>query len=276
MQIYIPSRSRFHIKSLTVERIAGGWEHKHTVYLVVPAAQAKAYRAMPNRGDIPILGCPRDGIAATRQWIGQHAHDKFLMLDDDLRFFYRPTVRPADDPLPGAGMPNQNPPRLYKARPQDITGALDTIEAALDTYVHAAIGSREGNNVWPYPFAECRRPLRALAYRKWAFLSVEHGRVAVMEDFDVTLQLLRKGHKNFITTNYAQDQYQTALNGGCSDYRTHAVQEANVRRLAELHHPFVATRWKNNKHGGSFGKRLEATIYWKAAYRDTMDSLGLK
>lgn len=275
MQIFIPSRSRFNQKSLTIERIAGGWEGTYTVALVVPAAQAKQYQKMPNLGGIPILACPRNGIARTRQWIGECADDKFLMLDDDLRFFYRPTIRPDDDPLPGAGMPNSNPPRLYRSKPEHIAATLATIETALDTYAHAAIGAREGNNTLPYPFAECRRPLRALAYRKREFLACEHGRVEIMEDFDVTLQLLRKGYKNYVTTAWAQDQYVTASEGGCSDYRDHALQAKNVKRMAALHPDFVKLRWKENKHGGDFGKRQEATIYWAKAYKSALKELGL-
>lgn len=275
MQIFIPSRSRFGVKSLTIERIAGGWEGVHEVALVVPTSQRKQYLSMPNRGKIPVLGCPENGIARTRQWIGKRADDKFLMLDDDLRFFYRPTVRPLDDPLPGAGLPNESPPRLYRARVSDMAEMFATIETALDSYVHAAVGPREGNQNWPYPFAKNRRPLRALAYRKWAFLECEHGRVEIMEDFDITLQLLKKGHKNFITTNFSQDQYATALPGGCADYRDHALQERNVRKMAELHAPFVVTRWKENKHGGDFGKRMEVTIYWAKCYKEAMKELGL-
>lgn len=275
MQIFIPSRSRFGVKSLTIERIAGGWEGVHEVFLVVPTSQRKSYLSMPNRGKIEVLGCPRDGIAKTRQWIGQQADDKFLMLDDDLRFFYRPEVRPIDDPLPGAGMPNENPPRLYRSQPEHIAATLALIERMLGPYVHAAIGAREGNNTLPYPFAECRRPLRALAYRKEAFLACEHGRVQIMEDFDITLQLLRKGHKNYVTTNFAQDQYATQLPGGCADYRDHALHEANVLKMVKMHAPYVVPRQKENIHGGDFGKRTEATIYWAKAYKDAMKELGL-
>lgn len=275
MQIFIPSRSRFGIKSLTVERIEGGWEGKYEVALVVPTSQRKAYLSMPNRGKIGVLGCPENGIAKTREWIGKRADDKFLMLDDDLRFFYRPITRPLDDPLPGAGLPNQNPPRLYRARVVDIIGMFATIDTALNSYVHAAVGPREGNQNWPYPFAENRRPLRALAYRRKQFLECEHGRVDIMEDFDITLQLIAKGHKNFITTNFAQDQYQTQLAGGCSDYRDHALHERSVLKMVELHAPFVVPKQKQNKHGGAFGTRTEATIYWAKAYKAAMKELGL-
>lgn len=286
MNVYIPSRSRYAVKSLTLERIIGGcgdpnWNGKggfpeSRVFLVVPTDQAKLYKTMPNRGNVRILACPAKGIAGTRKWIGENSEtDKFLMLDDDLRFFYRPTVRPLDDPLPGAGEPNDKPPRLYRAKAEHIAGMFKLVERALDKYAHVAIGAREGNNTFPYPYAECKRPLRALAYRRGPFLACEHGRVAIMEDFDITLQLLRTGYKNCVLSCYAQDQYMTSIEGGCSDYRTLELHEKNVRKLQQLHPMFVSTRQKNNKHGGSFGKRLEVTIFWKQAWESSMYELGL-
>lgn len=275
LTVYVPSRSRHAVKSLTLERIEGGWP-KNKIFLVVPTEQAKLYeRNMPERNGVAVLACPAKGIAATRQWIGKNSEtEKFIMLDDDLRFFYRPLVRPIDDPLGGGGEPNE-PPRMYRAMPKHINEMFHEVSQRLNSYAHVAVGPREGNNRAPYPGWECKRPLRALAYRREPFLSVEHGRVAIMEDFDVTLQLLRKGYKNWVTTCFAQDQYATQLPGGCGDYRTHELHEKNVRKLASLHSPFVTTRWKNNKHGGEFGKRLEATIYWVAAYESSLRELGL-
>jgi hypothetical protein len=57
MYVYIPSRSRYGIKSLTLERIRGGWPEAQ-VRLVVPAKQVKLYKDMPERGGIGILGLP--------------------------------------------------------------------------------------------------------------------------------------------------------------------------------------------------------------------------
>lgn len=277
MNIYIPSRSRYAIKSLTIERMYSGYPEKK-IFFVVPAKQASLYeKQLPNRGKIRVLPCPADGIARTREWIGRNSEtDKFLMLDDDLRFFHRPLMRPVDDPLPGAGLPNDKPPRLYKCEREHITAMIETVDRFLDDYKHVAIGARDGNNQFPLPAVYCKRPLRALAYQREAFLSCKHGRVDVMEDFDITLQLLKRGFPNAVLTGYCQDQYQTQLEGGCSDYRTLELHEANVKRFARLNSPFVATEIKENRHGGIFKRRLEARIYWKAAYDATLEDLGLK
>lgn len=256
MHVYVPSRSRA-ARSLTMEALAFGRVDRSRIWLAVPDDQATTYEPMAERYGVNILPCPKPGIAATRQHCGEHADqsccDKFIMLDDDLRWFYR----------------QENSVRLHKFEPKHMNQMLGNVERALDRYAHCAISARQGNNQLKYPYVENKRPLRALAYQTEVFLTARHGRVAIMEDFDVTLQLMKRGYKNLIITKYAQDQQQTQLPGGCSDYRTHALHEANVLRMARLHHPFVKVVEKDNKTGGEFGKRKEAIIYWDKAWKSS-------
>jgi hypothetical protein len=159
---------------------------------------------------------------------------------------------------------------------------LDCVEAALEQYAHVGISAREGNNrldrqvrVGEYAgldtdivtAQECTRTLRALAYQTAEFLKCEHGRVDVMEDFDVNLQLLERGLPNLNLAHWAQGQRQTNAPGGCSTYRSQDVQTASAVRLAELHPGFVTLREKKNKSGGAFGNRTEVTIQWAKAYK---------
>lgn len=258
MPIYIPSRSRHH-RSLTLEALDGtGWPRA----LVVPAAQAGAYRPLARDHGARLLPCPAKGIAATRQWIGEHCKtDRFLMLDDDLRFYYRVMTLPQET-------------RLWKCEPANMKMMLYAVQGMLTKFAHVAISAREGNNRMELPFVRCSRPLRALAYRKEPFLECEHGRVDIMEDFDVTLQLLGMGYQNAVITAWAQDQIQTQTAGGCSDYRTHKLHEASVKRMYKLHgKEFISLRQKENKTGGEFGKRLEATIYWQKRWQAAMEDI---
>jgi len=254
LEVFVPSRSR-PARSITLEALKGHWDH---VYLVVPKSQKADYKPLARKHGVTLLACPVDGIAGTRQWIGQVAEDKFLMLDDDLRFYRR---------MYGEDV------SLHKFGKTDMQGMLTFVERFLYDRAHVAISARGGNNQLPYPWAENKRPLRALAYRKREFLECEHGRVTIMEDFDVTLQLIRRGYANVVITEYAQDQPVTQAAGGCSDYRTHKVHADNVKKMAELHAPFVKLRMKENKTGGDFGKRLEATIYWQKAWETTFKAL---
>lgn len=268
LEVFIPSRSRWE-RSLTLEAIAPAWER---VALVVPKEQFKKYQGLAEQHKVRLIGCPHDGIARTREFIGGIARSRFIMLDDDLRFTARHGL---DDP------------RLYLASNRDISGMLILVARLLDLYAHVCIGPRQFNNKYStaeppsgakvephkYPGYPLGRPLRALAYRKWPFVKCKHGRVDIMEDFDVTLQLLEQGYQNYIITEYAQDQVQTQLPGGCSDYRTHELHAANVRKLAKLHPKSVKIVEKANKTGGEFGKRIEAMIFWEKTWKRAMEEI---
>lgn len=262
MEVFVPSRSR-PTRSLTLEALtmnpANRWPN---IYLVVPASQARAYAPLAKKHGVVLLPCPANGIAGTRQWIGEQAEDSFLMIDDDLRFYKRgPRTNDAE----------AESVRLYKFDKNDMWSMLHYVSRLLDEkYKHVAISAREGNNRLPIPFVRNSRPLRVLGYRKKEFLACAHGRVAIMEDFDVTLQLIEQGYPNCVVTEYAQDQPMTQMAGGCSDYRTHKLHEANVKKMALLHPGLVKTRLKENKTGGEFGTRLEATIYWEKAHKGAL------
>jgi hypothetical protein len=251
MDVFVVSRSRFE-RSDTLEDLGNSSKRAR---LVVPKGQLPQYKDLASRYDCELIGCPVDGIALTRQYCGKIAdNDKFVMFDDDLRFYKR--IHPEDWRL--RYLPDLN----LKA-----SLMLLDIERTLDDYAHCSISAREGNNRLPYEGVECSRPLRVLAYRKDEFVDLEHGRVKIMEDFDVTLQLLRRGFPNMVIAKWAQGQKQTQMEGGCSDYRTLELHEKNVKIFAQLHDGYVKLRQKNNKSGGEFGVRLEATIYWQKAYK---------
>lgn len=254
MNVYVPSRSRTE-RSLTLEALSFGKVPGARVWLAVPAGQAGAYGPLAARHGVQILPCPKLGIAATRHAIGLHAAKcgdaKFVMFDDDLRWFRRKSFEDKT---------------LYRLTEGQMLTMLNITERGLNHYAHLAISPRQNNNQLPMPYVENRRPIRALGYQTAVFLKAKHGRVAIMEDFDVTLQLMRLGYKNCLITKYSQDQRQTQNPGGCSDYRTHELHQQNVRKLADLHKGFITLKEKNNITGGEFGKRMEALIYWKRAW----------
>jgi hypothetical protein len=256
MDIFVISRSRW-LQSDTLNHLG---EVASSVTLIVPNAQVRSYRALASQYQCRLLGCPKDGVALTRQFCGKISRaNKFLMLDDDLKFYCRISKKD-----------------WHLRYPRDIgcsvSSMIQVVSSCLDTYVHVGISSREGNNRLPYEGVECSRPLRALAYRKDEFLQLQHGRVQIMEDFDITMQLLRRGYKNFIIACWAQGQTMTQAPGGCSDYRTHELHDQNVRKFAELHSPFVHLHKKRNKSGGEFGTRTEAIIYWKKAWTSSQST----
>lgn len=193
-----------------------------------------------------------DNLGATRQFLlDTYRGEKIVMLDDDLTFLYR-----------------KNPP-LWNLGTYDRNDALEpfmALEKMLDTYTHASISGREGNNRIEDEIVECGRYMRVLGYDTAKFPShVRMDRVNGMSDFDTNLQLLRAGHKSGINYWYAQGQGATQQPGGCSLNRTHETHSAEIKKMVEMHPNLVRVRMKQNKGGGEFGTREELTISWKKA-----------
>ena len=259
--IYIPSRSRaHHLATGTLGEIPR--DMHSSVRIVVPRGQLDDYVYAVNEIEdsaATVLPCPARGIANTRKWIGEYAQsvmaDKFLMLDDDLGFL----IRRSPDTW-----------RLRGTTAKEVRTMLNVVERRLDEYACVGISPREGQNRLAATKIEDvyanTRIIRALAFRTEEFLGCRHGRLQVMEDFDVLLQLLRQGHPNCQLTYFAQGQGSTQAPGGCSDYRTHESHEKSAKKLAAMHRPFVSLRQKQNKSGGEFGHRTEVTIQWKQAF----------
>lgn len=262
MRIYVPSYCRSDQIYVDSPLVDAGPEDQTRFVVVVRGDQFAEYRrALPSH--IEVCGVEAEGISATRHEIGkiaeQNGEDKFLMLDDDVRFLVRRG--------PGTW-------KLRGTEPREVTTLFNVIEHLLDEHGHVGVSGREGNNrigTGAMPLlATNTRTIRALAYRTNLFLSVEHGRVPVMEDFDVNLQLLRGGWQNCAIHYWAQGQKMTNAPGGCSEYRTHELHEGAARELAALHEGFVRLRTKQNKTDREgFGTRTEVTISWKKAFNSS-------
>lgn len=250
MNIYIPSRSRAGAPRL---RALLDQLSPLKPSIVVPMHQQQDYSrlSLTHR----VIGCPEDGISKTREFVGQWAkhegQEKFCMIDDDLKFMIR----------------REHPDwHLKECTSSEIVELFQWVETLLDEHSAVGISARQGNNQYTSTIRFNTRLIRVLAFKTADFLGCEHGRVPVMEDFDVLLQLLRKGLSNACIWRFAQDQQQTQAKGGCSDYRTHERHSAAAEELARLHDPYVKLVQKENKSGGAFGIRNEVKIMWKQAY----------
>jgi hypothetical protein len=268
LPIYIPSMGRAGALFNSISTLSFMKKLDNPIHLVVPPDEAARYRSQllhNQREDVIVLECPEKGIAKTRFWIGKLCHKKrypaFVMMDDDLNFAVRIDHT------------------SYKLRPQEHADTVDMLqwmEKALYKYAHVSVaprdasaGERVKSGAKPLTL-ENKRTLRVLAYSTDEFLSVKHGRVEVMEDFDVNLQLLEKGLPNLLAYWWTNDQRQTGSPGGCSSYRSKEVHEASARKLAELHE-FVSLRQKTNtgqvvKAARDMQDRLEVTIYWEKTF----------
>jgi hypothetical protein len=256
MRIYIPSRARADQRNHTFDNLPPALQEQ--ALFVVSKDDKKSYEDRFGKRHVKV--CNVTGIGRVRQNIVDFHYSnsiewpdpRMVMLDDDLSFF----VRRKDDPT-----------KLRPATDNNVVKLFDLMEGLLSGYAHVGIAAREGANRNTAQRLYDTRMLRALAYDTSVLkeLKVRYDRSPVMEDFDVTLQLLRAGYSNCVINSYAQDQGTSNAPGGCSTYRTREVQAEGAARLKELHPDFVTVVTKETKGAWGGGERTDVRIAWKKA-----------
>lgn len=260
--IYIPSAGRG-TRQFTLERIPP--VYRDITYLVVPKEQRFEYDAHAGRC-AGVLACPKNGIGKTRQWILDTTKRKFiLMFDDDMYFYHR--IKKGDWHLATNSM-EQN---------KDM---LDEMFAYLidDKYIHIGMATRTEASFYLCSYRTCTRvnnvhgfdveKLRKAMYR----MDLSFNDLPVMEDFNVTLSLLRAGFPNKVLLDYVWNQPGSNSDGGCSTYRTQKLQAKAAKQLAERHSEFVkvvekkvigSTSWEGMK------TRTDVRIAWRKAWLES-------
>jgi TET-associated glycosyltransferase-like protein len=245
MEIYIPSRGRVFQETFT----SLPKELQERVHFIVPYDDMNIQGVFCHKTPKEI-----DGIGPTRQWIIDQAQDKkIVMLDDDIVF----ATRREDEPA--------------KFRPSvdhELRLLFDSIDSHLDSFAHVGVSTREGGNRDTNSLVFNTRLLRILAYRTDVLRSeeVRFDRLEFMEDFDVTLQLLRKGYSNVKINWIVHNQRSSNAPGGCSTYRTLEKQSQAAKGLASLHPKFVAVVQKTTKTAWNGATRDDVIIQWKRAF----------
>ncbi len=233
------------------------------VHLVVDSSEYKDYcKAYKDVGGLMVTATRVKGIARTRQWILTTLARKYnvryvIMLDDDMWFFKRP---------------NMQQPKLVKCS-ADLP-ILWMSKMLNRDYAHVGISARQGNNHVDQPFVKSTRSMNVYGYDTNVLNNerIKFGRVPVMEDFDLTLQLLRLGYPNAVAYKYAWNQAdQSNAQGGCSGYRTHELQKSAAHRLAELHPDYVRVVRKKSKWPG-MEDRYDVRIQWRKAIKDAEEA----
>lgn len=255
MRIYIPTMGRL-TKQHTWNALPQ--ELREKTFLVVDDSEFNEHFDMYGEGHV--LGLPKqyNSIGKVRQAIIDF-HDvekygsKIIMLDDDLGFNMRRTdIRS----------------RFLPATDEAVIEGFKLVEKLLDEHAHGGIRARQMSQDAPDIEYNCRT-LRALAYDVSVLRkeNVRFDRLIVMEDFDVTLQLLRMGYSNFNISTIIQGQSTSNAPGGCSTYRDAERQAQGANGLAALHPEFVKVREKKtNWTGWGSDTRTDVTISWKKAY----------
>lgn len=253
MKIFIPTYGR-HDRQHTYNHLPKKLQERTT--LVVQKRESHLYKDYPN---VYVLPARIQTITPTRQHIAHNIaaeSEKFVMLDDDLRFDKRRMDEKG---------------KFYVATDKEIFDLFKAIEKNLDKYAHVGVLSREGGNRVLEATRECTRMMRILAYRGDVLVKekIKFDRLPLQEDFDVTLQLLRKGFKNLVLCEWVNGQGTSGAKGGCSHFRTIEMHNENVRKLAALHPGFVSVVEKQTKGAWGGQQRLDVVVQWKKAYESS-------
>jgi hypothetical protein len=261
MRLYIPTFDRVDRQD-TYKNLPKSLREE--AVLVVYPAEDDAY------GDIPVVVVPPEvkGVAMKRQWIiDQHKVKKYgphiVMLDDDLGW----AVRKPDDPS------HFRPPTE-----KDIIKLFSVISKRLaEGYPQVGVIPREGGHNMDVNsgLLECTRVMRMSGYNV-EFLranDIRFDRVVFMEDFDVTLQILRKGVKNCVLTEWCQGQGDSNAKGGCSSYRGIKDHNEAAERLAALHPGYVKVVEKQTKNAWGGETRKDVIVSWQKAYLEARNGV---
>lgn len=252
MRIYIHTLGRADNQPTLIYLRAAGVEP----VLVVQPHEAQTYRQTYKGSPLLILPENIKGLSPTRQWLLENCDQRYMVLcDDDLRF----ARKHPDDRT-----------KLVEPKPQDMVEMIAAVKSKLQRFAHVGISARDGNNRRPNAFYTNERMMRFLAYdRDRVPPSCRFDRVPAKQDFDMTLQLLRKGLANCLIYEWAQDQVSASnARGGCATYRTEEMADSAARELQRLHPHFVTLVEKSNSNWKGFTKptRLEVIVYWKQAF----------
>lgn len=255
-KIVIPSYQRADARQFTLDYIPPSLYEK--THLIVRPEEKKDYQRTIQL-PINITTCAKRGIAEVRQWaITTFAKrikvDCILMLDDDLKFYIRPDV--------------EKPPLIYATKKQ-VGVLLNRMarEAMKKNYFACGLSLRQGNNHQLTSTCENMRMCNAYALNTTVINKekIRFNEMVVMEDFYVTLGMLTRGYKNKMIFDHCQGQAISNAEGGCSTYRTAAVQKEAAHKLKDHFPDFVTVVTKKSLWKDMEG-RTDVRVQWKKAY----------
>lgn len=200
------------------------------------------------------------GISRVRQWVLDQIEDRHVvMADDDLSFQIRI---------------NRKNPRAWQsvaARRSQVLELIKDMSAIAYQTESAMVGlsARAGNNRYqegPLVHACRMTNIWWIDLDAMRVEGIRFDRVHTMQDFWVHLSLLSKGYKTSMITDRMYDQKASNAAGGCSLFRTNAVQEDSVAKLCKEFPDFCTRVVKKTKGGWFGGERTDIRIQWKKAY----------
>jgi hypothetical protein len=261
MEIIIPTRGRTD-HQLTLQSLPRELRKRTT--LVCPKREASSLHRLYEDVEIVVEPDAPMTIALTRAWIMREwlrcGYEKILQLDDDLTFATRIS---------------ENDTHLRSIQGKELIPEFERLANKLGPeFPHVGFGPRQGNHTKEAGWKIADKTLYSLGY----YLPIvvkecELGRIFPREDYDVTLQLLRKGYANAVWHTTVNDQWKSYAPGGCSTYRTIESSNADAYKLAELHPGYVSVVPKAYK---ASVPRKEVVCQWQKALQDGLANSAKK
>jgi hypothetical protein len=256
ISIFIPTRGRVH-KQSTLARMPKELRDQATV--VCPPDELTQHEDLGRS----VLVCPDPGISATRDFIMYHAAAEDIkyiaMLDDDV------VLQRRREDFRITNVKDDN----------EYILAVLWLEEQLDNgYAHCGWGTRflayaaKGTEISPGRMMYCLAYDVEKVMKLGATFSKGLKWDSTMEDFNMTLQLLRAGEENVVSLVWRASPGPSNAPGGCSTWRTTACQSESAQRLAEMYPEFVKLRRKKQWEGMEEGM-MDVTIQWRKAWRST-------
>jgi len=251
MQLIIPTRGRTD-QQLTLQSLPP--ELRKRTWIVCPKREASGLYRLYKDVEIVIEPYPSMKIAQKREWIVQewfrYGYEKILMLDDDLSFSTRII---------------ESNWHLRPIHGDELGAEIQRLEEKLSPeYPHVGFGPRQGNRWKQAGWQTPDKMMCSLAYYLPIVVECELSRIETRQDFDLTLQLLRKGYRNAVWHTTVHDQKYDAP-GGCNLWRTPKSSNADAYELARLHPGYVSVVEKAYE---ASGPRKEVICQWQKALDD--------
>jgi len=255
MKLFIPTYKRLD-KQITWGNLPDSI--REWTYLVCPEEEVSLHRAAGRQ----VVGTPPTvkGIAQTRQWVIENSDDdQVLMADDDQSFKTR----------------EEGSYKLRAMVEDDYNEMVLSVLENLKIYNAVGISAQAGNNrSFPKTIISPGRMYNMYAFNRNVLIdnNIRFDEMTVMEDFHVTLSLLKMGMPNAILQNWCWSSPGSNAAGGCSTYRSAQVQKEGALKLAQLHSPFVTVVEKESKAwGNGLESRTDVRVQWKKAFESSQN-----
>jgi hypothetical protein len=193
------------------------------------------------------------------QWLlDQGAGDsrKFIIMDDDLWFSKR---------VVGTQQ------LLKMTDEEDFARMWAMMEDLLDDFPLVGMHPRQMGHLAKLPYVTNGKVICIQGVNLDLFPNKTAPRVdqfPILADVILNCTLLSQGYPNALLTSYVQDHGSCQAPGGCSLYRTPAMQEEAVRWVAQQFGPYAQAVIKRPKQAKWMGdERVDLRVQWKQMYK---------